>query len=119
MGPLVVFLGLFVPTFFLSYLSAGGDEILGQVRPSMRLGAVVALTAVALVGLRWVGVGWSWALALTMAGLVGARLGDWLGRGGWAAARRRARRRHGPALSPVPAACQRVELEAGVGRRGP
>ncbi len=119
MEPLGVFLGLLVPTMFLSYLSAGRDEILGQARSSMRLGTVVVLTAVAVVVLVSLGVGWSWALALASPGVLGSRLGDWLGRGGWAVFRRRVRRRSGGPRSDATGIAERGDRSLGASQLQP
>ncbi len=83
MEPAILFVCLFVPTFGLSWVSASRDQMLFQTRPALRTSAVTAMTLIGAWVLTWFGLSWSWALALTTSGLLGSRLGDWLGRGGF------------------------------------
>ncbi len=83
MEPLILFACLFLPTFALSMLSASRDQMLFQTRPALHLGVVTLLTLTGAAVLHVFGLSWSWALALTTSGLLGSRLGDWFGRGGW------------------------------------
>ena len=92
MDPLIIFVCIFAPTFTMSLLSAGRDQILFETREKSRRSVVLLMMAAALIALLALGLPPAWALALVLPGPLGSGIGDWVGSGQWIVLRHRIER---------------------------